>query len=96
MTPPETRALVADSLALWGVAAPVAIAGEGVAVTAPDGTRLVLHPATAEEEPVRWWLERGGTRRPCTGVLGALRALRNAVGAGEAEALRLRVAVPPE
>ena len=93
MTPPELRALVADGLALWGVAAAVSIDGDGVALAAPDGTPLRVSPASPEERPFRWWLERPGRRRPCTSVLGLLRALRNAVGAGDgAEARRLRVA----
>ena len=94
MTPPELRALVSDSLALWGVAAAVRIAEDGVALTAPDGTPLRVHPAPLEDRPVRWWLERPGQERPCTSVLGLLRGLRNAVGAGDtADApRRLRVA----
>ena len=95
MTPPELRALVSDSLALWGVSAAVTIAEDGVALLAPDGTPLRLRPASPEERPLRWWLERPGQRRPCTSVLGLLRGLRNAVGAGEAAgARRLRVALP--
>ena len=94
MTPPELRDLLADSLALWEVAARPRIAGAGVALTAPDGTALSILPAGAADLPVRWWLERPGQRRPCTSVLGLLRTLRNAVGAGEAEARRLRVARP--
>jgi hypothetical protein len=93
MTPPELRALVSDGLALWGVAAAVSIAGDGVVLLAPDGTPLRVAPAPPAERPVRWWLERPGQRRPCTSVLGLLRALRNAVGAGDgADARRLRVA----
>ena len=96
MTPPELRALVSDALALWGVAAAVSVAEDGVALAAPDGTPLRVRAAGPGERPVRWWLERPGQRRPCTSVLGLLRGLRNAVGAGEAEAPRLRVAaVPP-
>lgn len=95
MTPPELRALVSDSLALWGVAAAVSVAGDGVALLAPDGTPIRLRPARPEERPLRWWLERPGQERPCTSVLGLLRGLRNAVGAGEAaDARRLRVAMP--
>ena len=94
MTPPELRDLLADSLALWDVAARPKVAGAGVAVTAPDGTALTVMPAAAADLPIRWWLERPGQRRPCTSVLGLLRTLRNAVGAGEAEARRLRVARP--
>jgi hypothetical protein len=94
MTPPELRDLVADSLALWEVAARPRIAGPGIVLVAPDGTALSIQPATADDLPVRWWLERPGQRRPCTSVLGLLRTLRNAVGAGEGEARRLRVARP--
>ena len=96
MTPPELRALVSDTLALWGVAAvAVSVADDGVGLTAPDGTPLRIRSAPAGERPVRWWLERPGQKRPCTSVLGLLRGLRNAVGAGEAEAPRLRVAATP-
>ncbi len=95
MTPPELRALVSDSLALWGVAAAVRIAEDGVALTAPDGTPLRLRPAPPEERPVRWWLVRPGQERPCTSVLGLLRGLRNAVGAGEAADAPRRLRVAP-
>ena len=94
MTPPELRDLLADSLALWGVEARPRVTEDGVALAAPDGTALRVRAATPEELPVRWWLERPGQRRPCTSVLGLLRTLRNAVGAGEGEARRLRVARP--
>ena len=96
MTPPELRALVSDSLALWGVAAAVRIAeGGAVALTAPDGTPLRVRPALLEERPVRWWLERPGQERPCTSVLGLLRGLRNAVGAGETADAPRRLRVAP-
>ena len=91
LTPPELRDLLRDSLALWGVPARVELTEDGVALMAPDGTALRVRPAAASEHPVRWWLERGTQRRPCTSVLGLLRTLRNAVGAGEGEARRLRV-----
>jgi hypothetical protein len=70
----------------------VAVAEDGVALTTPDGTPLRIRPADRSDLPVRWWLERPGQRRPCTSVLGLLRGLRNAVAAGNAEGLRLRVA----
>ncbi len=94
MTPPELRALIADCLALWGVAGRVLVAEDGIALTTPDGTPLRILPARRSEHPVRWWLERPGQRRPCTSILGLLRGLRNAVGAGEGDARRLRVALP--
>jgi hypothetical protein len=95
MTPPELRALVADSLHLWDVAGVrVAVEGEGVSLTAPDGAMLRIRPASPGDRPVRWWLERPGQRRPCTGALGLLRGLRNALGAGGGGLQRLRVADP--
>jgi hypothetical protein len=94
MTPPELRDLIAGSLALWGVPGRVSVTEDGVALAAPDGTPLRIRPADATDGPLRWWLERPGQRRPCTSVLGLLRGLRNAVGAGEMEASRLRVALP--
>jgi hypothetical protein len=94
LTPPELRDLLADALALWEVPGRVSVAGGGVALTAPDGTLLRITAADAADRPVRWWLERPGQKRPCTSVVGLLRTLRNAVGAGEGEARRLRVAQP--
>ena len=94
MTPPELRDLLADSLALWGVAARPRVVEEGVAVDAPDGMVLRVTAGSPVELPVRWWLERSGQRRGCTSVLGLLRALRNAVGADVGAARRLRVAQP--
>jgi hypothetical protein len=98
VTPPELRALVADSLALWGVTGTaVSVTEDGVALVAPEGTPLRLRAAWLEERPLRWWLERPGQRRPCTSILGLLRGLRNAVGAGEEgdASRRLRVAPLP-
>jgi hypothetical protein len=94
MNAPELRNLIADSLELWGVSGQVAVTADGVALNAPDGTPIRIRSADLTDRPLRWWLERPGQRRPCTSVLGLLRGLRNAVGAGEAEARRLRVAVP--
>ena len=95
MPPPELRDLIADCLALWGVPGRPATMENGVALIAPDGTPLLIRPAPPAERPLRWWLERPGQRRPYTSILGLMRGLRNAVGAGEGEARRLRVA-PPE
>ena len=78
-------------LALWEVPGRVSLAGGGVALIAPDGTRLRVYAAAADDRPVRWWLERPGPEPAlhlrCSGLL---RTLRNAVGAGEGEARRLR------
>jgi hypothetical protein len=94
LTPPELRDLLADALALWEVSGRVVVAEGGVALRAPDGTPLRVMAAEATDRPVRWWVEKPGQRRPCTSVVGLLRTLRNAVGAGDGEARRLRVAAP--
>lgn len=90
MTPPELRALLADSLAVWGVEARAEIAEDGVRVAgigAGEVGPLLVTPA--DQPPIRWWLTRAdGTRRPCTSVLGLLRSLRNALGGGETRRLR--------
>lgn len=91
MTPPELRNLLVDSIAVWEVAgAKVAVAGDGVAVTTPDGIVLRILPAAVEDAPLRWWMERPGQRRPYTGMTGLLRGLRNALGAGDGLPSRLR------
>jgi len=91
-TPPELRDLLADSLAVWGVPARAVVANDGVAITTPDGTALQITTAAQAELPIRWWLAKPGQRRPCTSMLGLLRTLRNAVGAGDGVFSRLRVA----
>lgn len=68
------------------------VADGAVRLAAPDGTPLLLRAAPAEDLPIRWWLERPGQRRPCTSVSGLLRALRNAMGAGEGVFSRAKVA----
>jgi len=93
MNPPALRALIADSLMLWGVAGCVDIADAGVRITAAD---LVLHvaPAMPEESPMRWWLISETRRRPAASMLGLLRSLRYALNATSAEPARARVAAP--
>ena len=93
MNPPALRALIADSLTLWGVAGRVDIADLGVRITVGD---LVLHVAQAlpEEAPMRWWLISEARRRPAASMLGLLRSLRYALNATSAEPARARVAAP--
>ena len=93
MNPPALRALIADSLTLWGVAGCVDIADAGVRITAAD---LVLHvaPAMPEESLMRWWLISETRRRPAASMLGLLRSLRYALNATSAEPARARVAAP--
>lgn len=93
MNPPALRALITDSLTLWGVAGRVEIADAGVRITAGD---QVLHvaPALPEEGPMRWWLISEARRRPAASILGLLRSLRYALNATAAEPARARVAAP--
>ena len=93
MNPPALRALIADSLTLWGVAGRVEISDAGVRITAGD---LVLHvaPALPGEAPMRWWLISEARRRPAASMLGLLRSLRYALNATGAEPARARVAAP--
>jgi len=93
MNPPALRALIADSLTLWGVAGRVDSADVGVRITVGD---LVLHVAQAlpEEAPMRWWLISETRRRPAASMLGLLRSLRYALNATSAEPARARVAAP--
>ncbi|MCA3277830.1 MAG: hypothetical protein ING10_01020 [Roseomonas sp.] len=93
MNPPALRALIADSLTLWGVAGRVDIADAGIKITAAD---LVVHvaPALPEDAPMRWWLIREDRRRPAASMLGLLRSLRYALNATGAEPARARVAAP--
>lgn len=94
MTPPALRDLLADSLALWGVAGRVSVTGEGVAIAVGD-VRLVIAPAGASDAPIRWWVTQVGRRRPCPSVLGLLRTVRNALGVPGAAPARLRVSAAP-
>ena len=94
MTPPALRDLLADSLALWGVAGRVSVADGGVAVVTADMS-LVVARADAGEDPIRWWVTRDGRRRPCPSVLGLLRTVRNALDVPGAAPARVRVSAAP-
>jgi hypothetical protein len=93
MNPPALRALLADSLMLWGAVGRVEIADAGIRITAGD---RVLHVAQAapEDAPMRWWLISETRRRPAASMLGLLRSLRYALNATSAEPARARVAAP--
>lgn len=93
MNPPALRALLADSLMLWGVVGRVDIVDVGIRITAGG---LMLHVASAlpGEAPIRWWLISEARRRPAASMLGLLRALRYALNATSAEPARARVAAP--
>jgi hypothetical protein len=82
-------------MAVWAVPGRATVAEGAVRLLTPDGTPIVLRAAGTEDLPIRWWLERPGQRRPCTSVSGLLRALRNALGAGEGVFSRAKVAPGP-
>ena len=93
MNPPALRALIADSLTLWGVAGRVDIVDAGVKITVGD---QVLHVAQAApaDAPMRWWLISETRQRPAASMLGLLRSLRYALNATNTEPARARVATP--
>jgi hypothetical protein len=93
MNPPALRALIADSLTLWGGAGRVDIADEGLRITAGDHVVHVTQ-ALPEEAPMRWWLISEARRRPAASMLGLLRSLRYALNATGAAPARARVAAP--
>jgi len=87
--------LIEESLGLWHVDGRV-LAGDAsvlASVLTPDGERLSIAAAHADENPVRWWLQwhalaaAVGTptevirRKPCASTLGLLRTLRESLGA---------------
>jgi hypothetical protein len=93
MTPPALRALLADSLTLWGIAGCVEIADAGIRIIAGDQVLHVTQAAPAEA-PMRWWLISKLRRRPAASMLGLLRSLRYALNATSTEPARARVAAP--
>lgn len=93
MNPPALRALIADSLALWGVAGRADIADGGIRITAADMV-LDISRASSAEAPIRWWLISEARQRPAASMLGLLRSLRYALNATSAEPARARVAAP--
>ena len=93
MNPPALRALLADSLTLWGVAGRVEIADESIKIIAGEKVLHVTQAAPAQA-PMRWWLISEARRRPAASVLGLLRSLRYALNATSAEPARARVAAP--
>ena len=87
MTPAELRALLADSLALWGIAGRVEVLADGVAVIAPGAGRCVVRPADPALRPVRWFVEMpaavaaGRGPRAAASIVGVLGAVRSVVEA---------------
>ena len=98
----RTRALLADSLAVWRVRGDVA-PGEPPAVAvirAEDGTVVWVEPAPESETPIRWWVRWHAPdaaaeaaplprSRPCTSAVRLLRTVRQALGAEDGRRLRI-------
>ncbi len=77
MTNAELRALVADTIKLWGGGGAAAWDGDGLRVAAADGRAAVVRRGG----PLRWMLEvEGGRTRPCASIVALLEALRTAIG----------------
>jgi len=77
VTEAELRALLADCLALWGVAGQAAATGDGVAIEAAAGT-VRIAPADPALRPVRWFVEtpeRSAAGRPPRAVASIAAAL---------------------
>lgn len=80
MTDPELRALVNDTLLVWGGGACAAWDGQGLRVAAADGRVATVHRGG----PGRWMLHAEGRRpRACASIVALLGALRAAVGPDE-------------
>ena len=94
MTSAELRGLMADCLALWGIAGRVAVNGNRATIDAADGT-FVLESAAPDMRPVRWLLQtpaRAAADRPpraMPSIVAALSALRNALGGDTGNTLRI-------
>ena len=89
MTNAELRALLLDCLALWGVEGRVEAAEHGLQIAADAGT-FQIERAPADMLPVRWLLHRPSRAPRVAPSIGALlTALRNALGAGAGNKLRV-------
>jgi hypothetical protein len=83
-------ALLEESLSLWAVAGSVAVEDTWILVSAA-ATRVSVRRNTEGDGLIRWFVTiAGAPERPCTSVLGVLRAVRAAL-VDEAPAPRLRI-----
>ena len=86
MTDAELRALLADCLALWGVAGQAAATGGGVVIETAAGM-VRIAPADPALRPVRWFVETperrasGRAPRAAASIAAALGVTRAAVAA---------------
>jgi hypothetical protein len=84
------RALLQESLALWAVAGSVAVEDSWILVST-SATRVSVRRNAEGDGLIRWFVTIAGVReRPCTSVLGVLRAVRAAL-VGDELAPRLRI-----
>jgi hypothetical protein len=82
--------LLDESLVLWDVAGTVAVMGAAVVIRAA-AARVAVRPSRTGQGLFRWFVVgEDGRERPCTSVLGVLRAVRAALGREE-PAPRLRI-----
>lgn len=85
--------LLHESLVLWEVEGTVAVTGANLVVRAA-GLRVAVRTNGDGDGLIRWFVIEGagedGRERPCTSVLGVLRAVRAAL-VGEEPAPRLRI-----
>ena len=95
----RTLVLLRESLIIWRTAGEVrAGPTPTIAIVCPiAGNKIYIDMANCDEAPVRWWVrwdDQQATRprtRPCTSIVGLLRAVRNALGVSPG----LRAAVIP-
>jgi Ni2+-binding GTPase involved in maturation of urease and hydrogenase len=89
--PGALRALVTDTLALWGVEGTAEWRGGELQVSAASGQSVAVRPATEAERPARWFTRAiappglpARPPRPSLSVVGLLGALRGALGVPQA------------
>ena len=94
MTTAQLRALLRDSLTLWGVSGVVSVAEHEVRIAIDAGTFAVAQ-ADAALRPVRWFYqtpERAAAGRPpraAPSIVALLSALRNAMEGAGGDRLRV-------
>ncbi len=94
MTDAELRGLLLDCLTLWEVEGRPEAGAEGWEIATAEGV-FSIAPADPDLRPVRWFLQTperraaGRTARAAPSIVAALSALRNNLGAGRGQKLRI-------
>ena len=94
MTDAELRGLLLDCLKLWGIPGSFVSSSEGWVIETADGDFSIAR-ADPDLRPARWFLqtpERRAVGRPARAapsIVAALSALRNNLGAGGGQKLRI-------